>query len=220
MEFLEKHLEDIIYDAFRETNYTSLRFRGLTFLRPGMTVYRQFKVAGYGVIDLLFVDVTRDRFRHTDGLMYNSYSVQLYPCELKKGPIDYAALGQVYRYVKALSAMACYSADVAPVVIDDVSINPILIGRELDKTNDLVYVMAGLSELRIYTYKYAVDGLAFKEVEPDTYRSTREDTTPLFEEAEKFPLYDFLLRKAKYTRSLLNKFRTGSPRFPKEGGSL
>lgn len=136
MKFLEKDLEQIIY----ETPNNVLKEKGLHIRGRKL---RQVKIGNYGVADL----ITYDR----DGKFVN---VKIY--ELKKDKIGISAYLQAMGYQRGVkNYLNKRFADI------HVYISIALIGRCLDTSGNFCYV-TDFSPCKFYTYDYDFDGLTFK----------------------------------------------------------
>jgi hypothetical protein len=202
MEFLEKHLEDIIHEAFFAGKGKALKKRGLHFIESHMACYRQFKIEGFGVVDLLFVDVHR-----TVREGYTSYNVTAYVCELKKGEIDYNAIGQICRYMYAFnsidSAITQYLHSKGFNDIASVWVVPVLIGSGISNSPDIKYVLdaLSLSDLEIYTYGYGLEGMHFNRISADQELIDAEiSLNDVARETDRFNIKRFALNKIRNKR--------------------
>jgi hypothetical protein len=148
MKFLEKDLEDIIYN----TDPDELRKRGL-FVHGKL--FRQLNIGKYGIADIVCVErVGRE-------LIINVL-------ELKKEKIDVFSFLQALRYLKGISR---YIKDYRGIECD-ITFQITLIGKTIDLSNDFVY-LSGFdiytsdqesSFLNICTYDYDFDGIKFNPV--------------------------------------------------------
>ena len=153
MEFLEKDLEQVIYEADRDLLFE----KGLGISGK---LYRQKNLGGYGIADLISVK----RCAHP----YGSYlRVTIY--ELKQQKIGIAAFLQAIGYAKAIQhyfnkrGFLQYSLNIA------------LIGKELDMTGTFCFlpdVLCNVSDyerfgtidsVSFYTYKYELNGISFTD---------------------------------------------------------
>lgn len=147
MEFLEKDLEEIIFN----TNNRDLLNRGLSIYGKK---FRQVGIGNYGRADL----VTFDKEYYPDeknNLMIKPI-VTVY--ELKKDKIGVSAFLQALGYVRGLEK---YFDGRRPDL--DIEFRIILIGRKLDTHSSFSYLPDYLNGfLTNYTYSYNVDGLKFE----------------------------------------------------------
>ena len=151
MKFLEKDLEDIIWESDRD----ELRKRGLCL---GGKITRQRRIGNYGIADL----ITFDRFSKQgddDGF----YQITVY--ELKKDKIGISAFLQAVRYSKGIDDYLRYRD-----VKTDYEIRIVLIGSEVDDSGSFIFLPDVLGttysdmedKLTLMTYSYGVDGLNFR----------------------------------------------------------
>lgn len=138
MKFLEKNLEQIIFESDRK----QLSERGLTIYGR---LYRQLRIGNYGIADL----VEFERYR-------SSLKITVY--ELKNELVGINALQQAVGY---LSGIECY-LNLRGVDFFDSSI--VLIGANIEKNNNFCFFGDIFSNLSIYEYKYTLTGLEFSEV--------------------------------------------------------
>ena len=147
MQFLEKNLEDIIFN----TPNHLLRERGLAIYGKKK---RQVRIGNYGVADILVFD---------KGLYYTTtesesfrYGLCINVLELKQEQINVSTLLQATRYAKGISSyLTKYRKVYYPVRV-------CLIGSSIDKQTSFPYLSDFLFEfMSIYTYKYDFDGIKF-----------------------------------------------------------
>lgn len=164
MKFLEKNLEDIIFESDRDL----LKERGLDFKGQ---VKRQLKIGNYGFADL----VTFSRRTHEEFVFKDLYAKGIpvgefnsLPClditvyELKKELINVDTLLQAVRYCKGIKRYfeirKFYQLTKFKIV---------LIGSKLDTSSDFIYLSDFLCDdfftLETLIYKYEVDGIWFKK---------------------------------------------------------
>jgi hypothetical protein len=138
MDFLEKDLEDIIF------NNTSHTLQG-----KGLTVYgtrkRQLRIGSYGVADL----VTFKRVGQQ--LLITVY-------ELKKKDLDCNSLMQAFRYCLGIEKYIQEYRGKDIELIFDV----ILVGKSIC-SGDFCYSIKFLTGVYIYLYSYDIDGIEFKK---------------------------------------------------------
>jgi len=91
--FLEKDLEDIIFESDRN----ELIKRGL-FING--KIFRQFNLGNYGIADLVTYEDADYEDRNKDSPYEVDYIVTVF--ELKRGLIDFSTLAQAIRYVTGL----------------------------------------------------------------------------------------------------------------------
>jgi hypothetical protein len=136
MDFLEKNLEDIIFEADNE----KLKERGLFI--PGKKK-RQVRIGNYGIADIVSWTSTPNRLEIT-------------VFELKQKTIDATALMQAFRYKVGIER---YISSRKPKLWFEVNI--VLIGKEIGK-GDFCYMLSEYSNFYTYTYSYGIDGIKFE----------------------------------------------------------
>lgn len=149
MTFLEKNLEDIVF----ETPNHLLKERGLPIRGKK---FRQVKIGNYGIADL----ITLNRQTYVrDNNVFQTLYVTIY--ELKKDLVDIGAMMQAFRYRKGIE---CYF-DERNIFqdIDGIEYHTILIGKEINLNNDFAYTIDAVNELTVYTYLYSFNGISFKD---------------------------------------------------------
>ena len=151
MNFLEKDLEDIIFNTDNE----KLRARGLLIYGKKL---RQVNLGSYGIADLITVKTVllNQEWHEEKG---HKLVVTIY--ELKKDSLGFLAFGQLCRYKTAIERMLdnynMYDYFV------DYEINMVLIGKDIEQKNDFCYLVNNTEFLKTYTYSYGIDGLEFKQ---------------------------------------------------------
>jgi hypothetical protein len=150
MKFLEKDLEDIIWESDNDKLFErGLPIRGKCF--------RQLNLGGYGIADL--VCVQRD----------GPFGLRITIYELKKDKIGISAFLQAIGYARGIQRYLNLRRVSFSFVID-----VILVGSELDTSGNFCYLTDllcdeygsynGLGNVNFYTYKYEIDGLNFENV--------------------------------------------------------
>lgn len=152
MDFLEKDLEQIIYETSDEIlNQKDFIIGGRRF--------RQMRIGNYGIADL----VTCEKQYMPYGRPYLNFTVY----ELKKDKIGISAFLQAINYLKGIKTfMDNYKEN----IICDYNI--VLVGRKLDTSGSFCFLESlisgrdfpenSLSSIRYYTYDYGISGLIFK----------------------------------------------------------
>lgn len=146
MNFLEKDLEQIIYESSRqELDLAGLRIKGKMF--------RQLKIGNYGIADIVTF------YKHSGTLNVTVY-------ELKKDKAGISAFLQGLRYCKGIDS---YIRDFRNKDID-IIYEIVIIGREIDIASDYIYLTDFLNGnicycydfgVSNYSYSYNIDGLKF-----------------------------------------------------------
>ena len=125
MEFLEKDLEQIIFEA----NEKELDNRGL-YLRGKR--FRQMKIGGYGIADLVYI--TRPHFNpYSKEMMKGVISV----IELKQNTITVSAFLQAVRYVRGVQRFLELNQ---PNLDGSFDFEIILIGSKIDMDSSIVFL--------------------------------------------------------------------------------
>lgn len=158
MDFLEKDLEDIIYETSQtKEGRNILKARNLPIRSHGK-MYRQIRLGAYGIADLvdIGIDYVIDKCDRS-----RSLSVEI--IELKKDLIDYKALGQSCRYFRAAKDMVNSMVD--NIKFDEYYFHISLIGSGIDNSDNgsFLYLYNEISDFAdIFTYKYKLDGIFFE----------------------------------------------------------
>lgn len=158
MEFLEKDLEDVICDALKtKEGQESLYDKGFHFtLSNGHLKYkRQLNLGVYGICDLIISSKDDSELTDIFGLMQSRLTIEV--VELKKGVLNERSLIQVMRYVRGVERyMKRHHPNAWYSVI------PTLVGKSVDD-GDWVYLIDRVDGLRVFTYRYGIDGISFEE---------------------------------------------------------
>jgi hypothetical protein len=153
MTFLEKDLEQIIYESGRDL----LEEKGLSIEGK---LYRQLRIGNYGIADLVSVirpvydwDINCKRTIFIPG------EITIY--ELKKEKIGISAFLQSLSYMRGIES---YLNKRCKKHLFNISI--CLIGKEIDESGSFCY-LSGLEEFPInfMTYSYNINGIIFKRVD-------------------------------------------------------
>lgn len=163
MKFLEKDLEDILWENLQTDEGTDILCdRGLATQTPYKS-YRQFRIGNYGIADLITYD--RAKYFKTGkytGMIAEIPRVTIY--ELKKEELTANSFLQASRYaIGILRYLEYRKKDYDPITIDI-----ILIGKGVDKNSrDLKYLQPLTNDLYtlhvyVYNYRYGMDGISFE----------------------------------------------------------
>ena len=158
MKFLEKNLEQIIFESDKD----NLQDKGLYI---GGKLFRQLKIGNYGISDL--VEYSRPYYNEVLNKMYKG-KITVY--ELKQEKIGVSTFLQALGYLKGIRKfLENRGTD------DYYDYEIVLIGSELELNNNFCYLtdfmyVVGDSEfyddpslgLSIFTYDYKIDGIEFK----------------------------------------------------------
>lgn len=145
MDFLEKDLEDIIYE-----NQEVIKKYGLHCFNHSQ-VLRQVYLGAYGVADLIGIDVSMHRYPD-DTKSYKTLHITIY--ELKSKKITPNTFSQVARYQRGV-----LSYREKFVNINSVKCNTVIIGNSFSK--DACYLL-NTSKTDVYLYEYTIDGIHFR----------------------------------------------------------
>ena len=144
MNFLERDLEDIVYNADKEF----LRKRGL---HVRGIVKRQLSIGGYGIADL--VSFERGAYFPGDNFR-DKHLITVY--ELKKDRIDAETLYQAFRYATGIKRYLHYNRKI------EANIRVVLIGRKVHENSDFTFLFDFIRPIvKVYTYEYLADGIYF-----------------------------------------------------------
>lgn len=153
MDFLEKDLEEIIYNADREL----LAEKGLNV---NGILKRQLRIGNYGVADLVsFKREYEERFLINDKII-PELRITIY--ELKKEKIGISAFLQALGYLKGLDRYFKHRNFEFKIIFEIV-----LIGKSIDDNSNFIYLTDYIINddttefLSCYTYQYAIDGIKF-----------------------------------------------------------
>lgn len=146
MEFLEKNLEDIIF----ETPTENLDDRGLYVLGKR---YRQLRIGNYGIADMVTMSREYINYPHTT---YSILHITVY--ELKKNKLDENTLCQASRYVKGIKR---YIKQRNIFNNCSVEFKIVLVGKTFNLNNSFVYLADFVDNVEIYTYEYKFNGINF-----------------------------------------------------------
>lgn len=152
MKFLEKDLEQIIYETPNEI----LRRRGLWISGQKK---RQLNLGGYGRADI--ITLHRER-----GFCYSQMVYSIY--ELKKDCISVSSFFQALRYAKGIKRYLKTRYGNEHDMSNSMTFNITLIAPEIDLKSDVCHLPDVFNFLdgvfKLYTYKYDVDGITFHHV--------------------------------------------------------
>jgi hypothetical protein len=162
MEFLEKDLEQIIFEASEgELNNKGLYLAGRKF--------RQMRIGGYGIADLVYIE--RPHFNpYSREMMKGTISV----VELKQNKITISAFLQALRYVRGIQRFLEINRR---CLVDCFDFEIVLIGSKIDLDSSVLFLpdifqndsdrfMNEPSRTRVLMYKYEMNlnGLEFDEI--------------------------------------------------------
>lgn len=162
MNFLEKDLEQIIFEA----NKDLLAEKGLEISGK---LFRQLRIGNYGIADLVsFTRPCIDLDSPYKDFKFRKGKIQV--IELKKDNISISAFMQALRYVKGIKTYLDRKS-----IAHKYNVEILLIGKTLDLESSFVYLTEFLSienefifnsnklevDLSYYTYTYGINGIEF-----------------------------------------------------------
>jgi hypothetical protein len=169
MNFLEKDLEQIIYEADKEL----LAEKGL---RVNGKLLRQVRIGNYGIADLVSIERP---YYHTYFEFHCKGTITIY--ELKKENISVSAFLQAVGYVKGIMRwMEQHPKNIEIISTSNYDINIVLIGKNIDKKSEFLYLADLLNtdnlgdnslldsfnlSLEMFTYDYDFNGINFTKIE-------------------------------------------------------
>lgn len=142
MDFLEKDLEDIIYEAPNP----ELRERGLIIY--GLK-RRQVRIGNYGICDLLV-------HAREEDLVDSPVIFTIF--ELKKDCIGQSTFFQALKYARGLQSYLINTRG-----FFNFKIRITLVGRTIDLDTSFPYLPMIFEDVRLFTYSYSYSGIQFTE---------------------------------------------------------
>lgn len=175
MDFLEKDLEQVIYDAPDDFLWEKLSLSGKKL--------RQKRLGNYGISDLIFVKKV-----YSERLDYDNFESKILDvglditiCELKKDKVGISAYLQSIRYARAIQRYLIKRN------FTNFNLSILLCGSKIDDSGDFIFLTdlfrnyiediefefnSCVKHIDFYTYNYGFNGLDFKKHEG--YRLTNE----------------------------------------------
>lgn len=169
MNFLEKDLEEIIWNDYQLNGSNNLADRGL-FISGKLK--RQLNIGGYGISDLVsfergFSDLEEMVFYENE--YYKDFKLsnpdkhfekclRITVYELKKEKIGISAYLQAVKYVRGIQQYLALRHKSFNVFYEIV-----LIGRKLDDSGSFCFLPNVVDNLSLITYEYGIDGLVFQK---------------------------------------------------------
>jgi hypothetical protein len=168
MTFLEKDLEQIIYDADKEL----LAEKGLSIYGK---LFRQLRIGNYGIADL--VEFRKPEYNYNRKFHYKG---EIIVYELKQNKIGISAFLQALGYIKGIKDyLKIKGSD------DEYNYRIVLIGKEIDLSSNFIYLNQFISNenlgnsldsfsefnLNNYIYSYSINGIEFNSIS-DNYSLT------------------------------------------------
>ncbi|GAB3822257.1 hypothetical protein [Pontibacter rugosus] len=158
MRFLEKDLEDIIYNHKEVCSE-----KGLLECYPSeySHLFRQVNLGKYGVADLISVDVIQNRPTRTIKGRHCHYhrTLSIYIIECKLNEVNVAAYLQAKRYKTAIQELL-QRYNLKNTKVD---IKVVLVGGSLDEGSDFVFQLNDDHKCTVYTYAYGPNGIEFTD---------------------------------------------------------
>lgn len=162
--------------------------------------FNQVEIKGYGVIDILNINI--------EPHPYSKPLLEITILELKKGKIDYNAIGQISRYKTAIDRLLSHWEVEEKFSVEEIS--GILIG-ETYTNGDVCFLGDNISWLTVYEYNIDFNyGIKFKE--SSGWRNTNEDLS-------KMPLFDAIKRdlaKSRFHSQIFRKARKEREKLERE----
>jgi hypothetical protein len=160
MDFLEKNIEDIIW----ESDNIELSKRGL-YLHGKM--FRQLRIGNYGVADIVTIERVNKIDPNNSKFIKRGLSITIY--ELKKSTVGISAFLQSLKYAVGIKRYLEYR----DFYLFDIRI--VLIGKSIDTTGELKYIpdlicmptdddfgfTCCVNQIDFYSYNYKIDGIYF-----------------------------------------------------------
>lgn len=149
MKFLEKNLEDILFEADQE----EVRDRGLEDFYYNK-IYRQFNLGNYGTADLITINYynwCKDQ---------KEFIITVY--ELKQEIINVNTILQCSRYIQGVKRFIKKYFQISGVQIQVLGV---VIGNNYDEKNKVDFLLQSIEGITGYVYEYKIDGLEFSKIE-------------------------------------------------------
>jgi len=155
MTFLEKKLEDFVFDLMIDYGPEECRERGFYDCKDTTMYIRQLNLGSYGIADIIGFDLDMNKDLHLYG------KIQVF--ELKKQHINSATFFQALRYVKGIKR---YLKEVHSCNTMDISFEVVLIGTEIDSNSPFIYLGDIFKSVKLYTVDFdPLNGINFKKHE-------------------------------------------------------
>jgi len=167
MDFLEKDLEDILFD----NNPEDICMRGLRCFKYDY-MQRQVDLKQYGIADLITLE------KNGKHLHFTVY-------ELKNKVLNPAAFWQTIRYIRGIQ----HALSKCNFKNRTISVYGVMIGRSIDLNTDLCFLPSIVSVIDMYTYQYNLYGMTFQKVN-NTYTKTNFDGIKL-SQFQSYNTFDF-----------------------------
>jgi len=152
MTFLEKELEDFVFEMIKIGNEEEFEIRGFDEFNADATYFRQLALGSYGVADIVGFDLELKKDKTLKG------SIQVF--ELKKQDVNKDTFIQALKYVKGIKHFLEREHDCKYFSI---RFEIILMGTDIDTNNCFIYLPDVFSEIKIYSaYFDPLNGIKFK----------------------------------------------------------
>jgi hypothetical protein len=158
MKFLEKDLEEIIYNQLKsKEGCKALLGKGLMCSVADKT-FRQLRIGNYGITDIVnyYKPIVITDGEHSE-IESNHYVNVI---ELKKDSVSLSAFIQGVRYCKGIKRFFNKKGY-------NLHLSLTLIGSKVDMGSDIIYLPDLIDsvdfDVQLYTYSYEIDGLKFEE---------------------------------------------------------
>lgn len=154
MNFLEKNLEDIIWDNTQACFDRGLKLNHYELCEgENLLRLRQPALHPYGIADL--VNIYFSPFNH-------DLCVQVIEC--KKGAINLETYTQAKRYETAFRHFLASTIEIVAQNGGAVTFETVLVGATFDAANEFAYLYNSDLTCTAYTFTYDVDGIGFHQV--------------------------------------------------------
>lgn len=174
MKFLEKDLEDIIFENLQEPILVKkLNNKGLDVSYPHYSA-RQLRIGNYGIADLVLCKRTlSQKFNHTlrnkGNRIFLPHIFDITVIELKKDLVDVSTLIQGARYIKGISQYLRYRK----CDLNNYRFFLKLIGNKID-LGEWIYLFDYFGDslnayVEAYEYKMDLDGIVFQSKDLANY---------------------------------------------------
>ena len=148
---IENYIWELVKNARFETNKISLE-RGV--------YYRQYKIAGVGIIDMLSIKI--ERYRYDNGGLKNVIKIRVF--ELKRDAINCDNVGQISRYIDHIRSHQFSLLKIMGFGEKyEIEVEGILIGRGIQ--NDAMHILSLLyPTVFVWTFDFCLEkGISFKQ---------------------------------------------------------
>jgi hypothetical protein len=149
-EISEKELEDYLFAL--KTGKNPLEIYGKCF--------RQVNLDGYGIIDLLYVEI-EPSYSPNKHEQYPDVTITI--VELKKGLIDFTALGQLCRYKRGVERFLSIREKQRWSTYENIKVKGILIGKDY-ASGDICFAIDQIKWVKCWHFDFNLkNGISFEE---------------------------------------------------------